>query len=125
MNKKGNAIVESALIFPLVILTVMALIYMMVYFYGQLSDKVDMHIALRAEGGELCENMYYKDIEDNGFVIYKEAQQIYSSGNSYMQRKGLLDAREKTFTARKYLIDETRYVRLLDVLGDGFSEDVE
>ena len=125
MNKKGNAMVESAMIFPLVILTVVALIYIMIYFYGQLSDKVDMHVTLRAESGEICENMHYKTIDDYGFTVYKEAQQIYSNGNLHMDKAVLLNVREKNFSARKYLIDETEYVRLVRLLGDGFSGDDE
>ena len=40
--------VEAALVFPLIILTVVALIHMLVFLYQQTELRARMHIALRA-----------------------------------------------------------------------------
>lgn len=122
MNRKGSAIVESVLIFPVVILTLTALICMMTYFYAQLCSRVEMHVMLRAESGRLCGNMYYKDIDERGFTIYKEAQQIYSCHVTESARHAVLADRDKEISARKYLIDETEIVRTTGFIKDGMSE---
>lgn len=115
-NKKGAAIVESVMVFPLVIISVITLIFMMIYFYAQLNERVDMHIALRAEGGMICENLFYNSEVSDRFTVYKKPQQIYS--NSVVDIEGNLISGEKSkeIAARKYLIDECEFVRISDVV---------
>lgn len=118
MNKRGSAIVESVMIFPLVILVIFALVYMMIYFYQQLEDQVDLHIMLRAESGEISNNMFYGDRQEHGFPVYKEAQQIFSYSIVGIEHRGLLQSRSKQINGRKYLIDEVKIVRTSGVLGE-------
>lgn len=112
MNKKGSIIVEAAMIFPLVFMSVMILIFMMIYFYSQLSERTDIHILLRSESGKVCDNMFYGNEVKSDFPVYKKAQQIYSEGTFNMSNRFFLNSREKQITARKYIIDESRFVRL-------------
>ena len=125
MNKKGSAIVESVMVFPVVILMLTALICMMTYFYVQLCDRVDMHILLRAESGRLCRNMYYKNTDERGFSIYKKTQQIYSSHVTESGKHVVLSGRDKEISSRKYLIDEVEIIRMTDLIKDGISENDE
>ena len=76
MNKKGSAIVESAMVFPMVVLSLVGLIYLMIYFYGQLEMRVEMHETLRAESGEICDNFKSYQYDDSSDVVYRKAQQI-------------------------------------------------
>ena len=117
-SKKGAAIVESVMVFPLVILSVIVLIFMMVYFYAQLNERVDMHIALRAESGRICQNVFYNNKESNNFSIYKKVQQIYSHSAVKVKGNMISERHEKEITARKYLIDECKFVRMSDVVED-------
>lgn len=123
MNKEGSAMVESAMVFPLIIFTLMALIYMMIFFYDQLGHKVDMHMMLRAESGKMCENMFYGNTQETGFNVYKDRQQISSYGTVVSEKKWLLAERKKEFSARKYLIDEAGFVRMTDAIADGVTDD--
>ena len=122
MNKRGGVIAESAMVFPMVVLSVAALITMMSYFYMQLGERVDMHIMLRAESGEVCENMFYGNLNDEQYPVYKKTQQLYSEGNMHFRNNGILKKREKKISARKYLIDEAEFVRLTKAAGDVISE---
>lgn len=122
MNKRGSAIAGAVMVFPVVILTVAALICIMTYFYKQLNDRVDMHIMLRAEGGSICGNMYYSNVNERDFSIYKEAQQIYSSYVTVSDADWMLMGRKKEIGARKYLVDESDFVRMTSVIGDDKSE---
>jgi len=115
-NKKGAVIVEAAMVFPLVIITVITLIFMMIYFYSQLNERVDMHIMLRAESGSICENVYYDNKVNDSFPIYMKSQQIYSNSIVDVEGNLIMRKRDKQIEARKYLIDECKYVRMTDIL---------
>ena len=117
-NKRGAAVVESVMVFPLVIISVITLIIMMIYFYAQLNERVDMHIALRAESGRLCENVFYENEVNDKFSIYKKTQQIYSSSVVDIDGNLISKQRRKKVAARKYLIDECEFVRMSDMVED-------
>ena len=121
MNKKGGAIAESVMVFPLVVLSVAAIISMMAYFYMQLSQRVDMHMVLRAESGMVCGNMFYGNIGENDFSVYKKSQQLYSEDVVTFRDSGILMSREKSQAARKYLIDEVKFVRMAGAAEDAVS----
>ena len=122
MNKRGGAIVESVMVFPLVVLSVAALISMMSYFYLQLNQRVDMHTALRMESGLVCGNLFYANYEEAPFPVYKKVQQLYSEGAVSLQSGFLLHKRDKKIYARKYLIDEAKVVRMASAVDDGVDD---
>ena len=118
MNKKGSAIVEAALVFPVMILCIVAVLWILIYFFDQLEAKVDTHIMLRKEAGELCGNYYYVNNDEEG-VYYRNAKGIYAYATASLDNKGVLKGRSKTVKAEKYLIDEVRTVRLVDIVESG------
>jgi hypothetical protein len=48
-NKRGTTMVEAAIVFPLVIASVMAVIYLMINLYSFTALRSALHVALRAE----------------------------------------------------------------------------
>jgi hypothetical protein len=50
-NKRGTAMVEAAIVFPLVIASVMAVIYLLINLYSFTALRSALHVALRAEAG--------------------------------------------------------------------------
>lgn len=48
-NKKGTTMVEAAIVLPLVILSVMALIYLLINIYSTVALQSHMHLLLREE----------------------------------------------------------------------------
>jgi hypothetical protein len=57
-GKRGTAMVEAAVVFPLVIAAVMAVIYLMINLYSFTALRASLHVALRAEADAetgLCE----------------------------------------------------------------------
>jgi hypothetical protein len=48
-SKRGTAMVEAAVVFPLVIASVMAIIYLMINLYSFTALRASLHVALRAE----------------------------------------------------------------------------
>ena len=118
MNKRGGAIVESVMVLPVVVMSVVIVIYMMIYFYLQICERVDMHMLLRAESGIICENMFYSNNSNSKLPVYKETQQIYSIGVVEFDRKLLLKGKNKEISSRKYLVDEVKFVRTAGILND-------
>ncbi|MDR3294807.1 MAG: hypothetical protein LBT26_03110 [Clostridiales Family XIII bacterium] len=60
-SKRGTAMVEAAIIFPLMIAAVMAVIYLMVNLYSLTALQASLHTTLRAQAGAhtgLTENTY-------------------------------------------------------------------
>lgn len=43
MNKKGDEIVEAAMVLPILILTILSLILLIVYYFSCLNAQVDLH----------------------------------------------------------------------------------
>lgn len=122
MNKKGGMMVEAAVVFPVIILALLAVLYMLIYFYSQVGEQVKMHIKLRSECGLICENMYYGNQDDSQITFYRDGNSIYcySSVDSY--GSNMLENWGKELSAEKYLIDETAVVRMVDLAGNVAGE---
>ena len=49
-------------------------------------------------------------------TVYKETQQIYSKGIVKSDKWLLLYGRDKELYARKYLVDEARFIRMTGII---------
>lgn len=124
MNRKGGAIVEAALVFPVMILTIIAVLWMLVFFYQHIEKKTDMHIALRSESGAICGNMNYIDYASD-LQVYQSAQGIYCYDMVQFESKGILSGKEKEIQARKYLINEVDLIWITDLMRKKVSSNYE
>lgn len=115
MNKKGGAIVEAAMVFPVMILTIVAVLCMLVYFWGQIHMRTAIHMDLRAESGRICDNFNYVNYESK-LEFYQSVQGIYSYNTVQLKKQGILKERKKDIQARKYLIDEVQLVWVTDLM---------
>lgn len=106
--------VEAAMVFPIMILTILAVLWMLVYFYQQIDSKVNLHMVLRAESGAVCGNFNYVNLESD-LQTYRSAQQIYGYDTVQLENKGILGSREKEIRAGKYLIDEAQLIRITNL----------
>lgn len=48
-NKKGEELIEAALVLPIVILTIISMLMLLIYFFSCLNSQVDLHRELLAE----------------------------------------------------------------------------
>lgn len=108
--------VEAALVFPLVILAVVAIIHMLVFFYQITETGANMHMALRAESGRVSNTVECRPYTEAAFPIYKRAKEIYCLGNKTFMERGILSRLEKPLSARKYVDHEADFVRNMDLL---------
>lgn len=113
-KKKGSATVEAAMVFPLVILAVISLIYILIFFYQVTETNVKMHLALRAESGRLSKTLDYGEHPDAPYPIYRNAESVCYKGNLNFLERGLLKSLHKEISASKYVDDERAFIRLIE-----------
>ena len=116
MNKKGTTMVEAALIFPLVILAVMAVIYIIIFLFQQVETQSEIHIALRKESGILSKTVAYRMKTDKKYPVYKKKKQVYFQGKLHFMERGILKSLDKSISACSYIIDEREFIRYLDLV---------
>jgi hypothetical protein len=131
--------VEAAIVFPLVIASVMALIYIMINLYCFTAVQSALHIELRGESGrntglteiELTDgyarDRYRAAAERRSFSIderkkvirpYIEAESTDTYEGNAMSGPGV----ERTVYGRYYLIDEGKLIRNLSMVSDVISD---
>lgn len=113
-NKKGSAIAEAAVVFPVIILSILAVMYMFIYFYDQVAQQTRVHSALRSEAGLICGNMYKKHNDGQELPVYRKGETVYCYGYAASDGTGMLESRRKRIYAEKYLADGAAVVRLTD-----------
>lgn len=115
-NKRGSALVEAALIFPLVIAGVMAVLYIIIGSYLSLSLQSSLQIAIRKECGESSETVYRIE-ESSEYPVTKVMIGLRPAIAMEEERKyrirGLfnneISRKEK---GRSYIIDEAEIIRI-------------
>ncbi len=116
-SKKGAALVEAAMIFPLVIAGVMAVIYIVINMYSSLSLQTSLHMALRRESGELSQTVYRQEAGKN-FPMQKDwsgirpvirMEQKSEYGIDILFHDRVMRQEE----GRVYVIDEAELIRIL------------
>ncbi len=107
--------VEAALVFPLIILTVLALIHMLVFLYQQTELRARMHIALRAESGQVTQTVEYITKVNASYPIDHRGGQVFYASSVEFSKKGILNRRTKELSAHKYADDEAMFVRMVDL----------
>lgn len=103
--------VEAAIVFPLVVLTVAALIQILVFFYQLTEVNVKMHLALRAESGSLSKTIQYRERESPPYPIYRKGSRLYYSVKRTFLPQGILRQIHKELWARQYINREAAAVR--------------
>lgn len=119
MNKKGTAIVEAAVIFPVVILTVTGMIWIMIFFYNQVAVQADMHICLSREAGEANGTKEYLLPIKQEYAIHRQGIRVSYAGDAVFMQKGLLDQAKKHLWGDHYIVRGKTVVRTTDLLKQG------
>ena len=125
-DERGTVMVEAAVILPIIILAVMAVIYTLIFMNRQVSVRADMHIGLWAERGAVSETVTNNSGYDAEFPIYSRKAAVggtvYYSGNIRFIRRGLLKDYGRKLEGRLYWIREKELIRAADIIG-GKSEE--
>ena len=121
-SKKGTTMVEAAMIFPLVIAAVVAVLYIVIGMYQSLTLQSSIHIALRKECGELSQTAYREE-EIKSYPVEKDRLGIRPILRMEQEREYQINTLFRGKVVRKeegryYLIDEPELIRILSIQGD-------
>ncbi|HYE69565.1 MAG TPA: TadE family protein [Anaerovoracaceae bacterium] len=121
-SKKGTTMVEAAMIFPLVIACVIAVIYIIINLYQALTLQTSLHLALRKESGEFSQTVYrQEEIKEYQWekdrvgirpVIRMEEAGEYRINTFFKSRIKRIEK------GRSYVIDEAELIRILSLKGE-------
>ncbi len=97
-NRKGEELVEAALIFPIVILTIISMLMLLIYFFSCLNKQVDLHQKLLMEIRQqeyTCKVIQNKEetSKDTGglvnIILHKECiAKVHAFRESFLIRTG-------------------------------------
>ena len=65
MDRRGGTTAEAAVVFPLVILTVITCILVCIFCYQQTAEQCRMHLAMRAQAGAVTERTVCLQTDDS------------------------------------------------------------
>lgn len=96
-NKKGESIVEAAVVVPIIVLIIISMLYMLIYFYSEVKTQVMSHEALQNKAM----------IESNIFKIERDEPSVegYIGG---LIKKNL----SSSFDNKGYIINPADGVRI-------------
>ncbi len=135
LNKKGSMMVESAIIYPIVIAAVIALIYIVICTYMGCLIKANLNMELRRnvfaseyvgkEGfyesnfspyDKYGKKAFSKKIKVSKLNIYGKQILYGTVSNTYSGNALILNNQRRIHESRVYVIDEKDYIRKVDMI---------
>jgi hypothetical protein len=129
-NKKGAAILESAILYPFIVLTACCLLTMMISLYTMAITKAKCDLVVREAAGSLTKTVVCdEDTEENPDYPIKKSNkylglhtEITAQHTEIFELNHLEDyAIDKTEAASFNLHDECRFIRNVDLIVDGLA----
>jgi len=119
-SKKGTYLIEAAVVFPIVIFTLLTLIMIVIYFYDCSATQSDMHMFLRQEAGTVSgKTICYSYDAGNDFYIHQERRRISASKDVYMRRHGILYRKGmRIISGSIYITNGPKYVLRRQILSE-------
>ena len=119
MNKKGNTIVEAALVFPVILLSLMTVISILIFLFHDAASQADLHTEIRSEVGKTTGTFSSRSgssrVEiDFGFRGISRVM----NGSTYVTfEKTEIISRwiKKPIYGFVHVIDERKYARYIDL----------
>ncbi len=118
MNRKGGAMVEAALVFPIIVLSLMAIIAIMIFLFEEAASQAELHLVLRTEVGRQTGTFHGKTGSSN-VSIRRGIMGIHSiingtSSVTFEETRILPREVRKPLTGYLHLVDERKYARYMD-----------
>lgn len=118
MNNKGGTIVEAALVFPVIILSLMGIIGILMFLFEDAASQANLHSAIRTETGRETGTFHgqagslsvtvNRSIKGIHGVMKGESTATYNGGGIITR------SFQKSLNGYQYLTDERKYVRYID-----------
>lgn len=121
-SKRGNYIVEAAIVFPVVIMVMITAVLIIMFFFSQMTEKSRLHIAVRHEAGVLTEQTYCIEpavVSDAEILPVNELKNkaLVGKKNVFINNSGVLSNVEPyKIEGSCYLVDGCKYVRYCNLI---------
>ena len=116
MNKRGNAIAEAAVVFPVVIIVVLTVIYILIALYTDAAEDARDHLALRKESGIKTETVGREDDYKSIMPEDKFGRRPFQEPVEIIEALKFPDRVLFTDRSRVYVVDEAEYIRKVDLV---------
>ena len=116
MNKKGSLFAEAAVVFPVVIMTVMTVIYILINLYIDASAAAKGHLALRQEAGEKTETVLRTDEYRGSIPDDKIGRSPFLKQPDITENFKWSGRVLESDEGRVYLLDERSYIWKSDLI---------
>ncbi|MBR2511520.1 MAG: pilus assembly protein [Firmicutes bacterium] len=125
-DERGTMMVEAAVILPVIILAVMAVIYTLIFMHRQVSVRADMHMGLWAEKGSVSRTFSTGTGVEGTFPVYSRKSVaggvVYYTGHISFMKRGLLKSYNAKSEGRLYWIREKELIRGADIIDEEINE---
>jgi len=120
ISKKGTYLIEAAVVFPVVIFTLLTLIMIVIYFYDCSATQSEMHMFLRKEAGAASgKTISYSYDAGDDFYTHQERRRISASKDVFMRRHGILYRKGmKTIDGSIHITNGPKYVLRRQILSE-------
>jgi hypothetical protein len=118
MNQKGGAMVEATLVFPIIILSLMAIIGILLFLYEEAATQAELHLVIRTEVGRQTGTFQGKQ-GSSSVSLDKGFKGIHSVINgstavTFAEITMLTHGFRKPITSYQHMTDERKYARYVD-----------
>ena len=121
-SKRGSAIAEAAIVFPVVIIAVLTVIYILITLYIDASYAARDHMALRFAAGQETGTVIRGDEYGENKPVDKFGRKPFNELAVIIPETRLLEKILNAERGSAYVIDEADYVRKADVAKKIFSK---
>ncbi|MBQ3123115.1 MAG: pilus assembly protein [Firmicutes bacterium] len=135
-ERKGSVMVEAAIVFPIMIFTLLTIMYITINLYSEVVVNTRLHLTLASEAGSISNTVSYSDdsiksfdeawLIDSGVDTERENTIVSDIVKGYAEfpviSKGLvITDKSKSCSITKDIIDEEEYLRCIHTISGAVS----
>lgn len=120
-EEDGSTMVEAALVMPLVLISMIAIVLTVVFLIESLFMNANVHMYLKSKAGELSETRISKSVESYEYTKDRRNMAKVIVINEHYKMKGgylLPKVLREDITADSYVINEKKIIRYKDFFGE-------
>lgn len=123
LDNRGSAAVETAFVFPIVLISIVSLFLMMIFLHDSAVSRAKLHISLRNEAGAIAETekveKHKAKLQDAKVEWTNGQRAIRGQSNLTFRAFRFIKSKNKVIYGRAYSISEKKMVRY-----EGLAEDI-
>lgn len=130
LSKRGSTIIDATIVFPLLILIMTLIVFIMINLYAETVLTARLHLVILEEAGRLSDTSIFCEFENETGELYENGRypieliheetifnnRVCGSVSVEVIAKGIVkSSNQKTITAYNDVIDEEVFIRCSDI----------